>query len=1184
MSFYAIPPIISAVLFIAAGLFVYLKNPNGRNNKLFLLLCLVTFTWQFSWFFLFQVDDPNEGLPLIKIGYTGIIFIPIIFYHFFISFLGLPKERRLIPVAYFSGFLFLLTLYTSESLISGSYKYVFGFYPKAGMFHPVYLGFLGLIFARLVYLLFLSMRESYQQVGKYKQIRLLFAALIFYALAAFDFLVNYGIEIYPVGFFFILISLCIVGYSIVRYHLMDITTVIHKTIMWAVMSSLVVVPVVGLFYAAHTWIQDLSPGQMSLLVGTVALLLIPYVKLIQPYIDHLFQRRKHDLQKILQDFIHEIAVLKGLDELVKKLQQTISSVLYPERVSIILFDVKSAGFEPLRAIGLPGVFAVERHVEFLKGLERINTLAEADLIEADPRYAEIKEGARPYFDEANAKLAVPLMHDGRLQGVINLGQKKNLKPYTTLELDFLASLKVEASIAFSNSLLYDDVSKMSEELKQWAAELEHKVQERTRELAESKKELEQSYQKLKELDHLKSQFFANISHELRTPLTLILAPLESLLKAGQEDKGGERQHHYRIMYSNGLRLLKLINNLLDLAKIDAGKMELYYSKGDLRTFIKGIVTSVSPMAEKKQILLSYKDQGEFPEFYFDRDKVEKVMLNLIFNSLKFTDKGGRVEVSCRRENGSVWISVSDTGIGIAEENHAKIFERFSQVDASDSRKYEGSGVGLALAKELVELHRGRIWVDSAIGKGTTMTFTLPLITEQNHLPADRRINRQEVEEKKRAEDWTHALHTEAEYSGAGIIREIPETYLPKTAEPSGQRLLIVEDNPDMLNFLIFQLQEGYILLTARDGQEGVEQAKAQVPDLVISDVMMPLKDGYQLCREIKSDPKTRHIPVILLTAKADLSMKIEGLQYGADDYLTKPFSSEELKARIKSLLNLRQLERELQSRNEELQQTLEELKETQAQLVHTEKMAALGLLVAGVAHEMNNPVSFAKASLSTLRRALGQAREMLQESQASQAVRSKVEEMDRAMGIIHTGLERTEAIVNELKNFVRKDQLYFRLTDLHQGLDSTLTLLSHELDHSVKVEKEYGPLEPVETIPGQMNQVFMNLLHNAIEAIRVKGTNGIIRIKTWKTEQEAFISIWDNGTGIREEDRTRVFEPFFTTKEVGRGTGLGLAVTYRILQNHGGRIMVDSDPGQWTRFTIAIPFRNTTKLERRTGC
>ncbi len=1170
---------LTALTVFLLGAFVYFNKKDSPTSKIFFFYCFFISWWSFFQVLLSVSQHQKEALTWGRIMMAGDWFIPSLFVHFVIRLLEYKPSKWLLPTIYSTSVVLSglsLTSYLVEDAVP---KLFLRHFITPGILFPY--GVLFFIFCVTWGLYRLGKAWIYTSGPRRDQYGILFWSSLFgYVGGCGNFLLVFNISIpllIPYGTYAVPIYVAATGYAIVRYRFLDISTVIHKTAMWAAMSSLVVVPVAGLFYVVHRWIQDLSPVQLSFAVGAVALLLIPYVKVIQPWIDHLFQRRKHDLQKILQDFIHEIAVLKGLDELVNKLQTTISSVLYPETSSIILFDVKSDVLKPFRVSGLPGTFSTEHHGGFLKWLERINTLVELDLVDVDPRFAEIKGPAKQYFNVVRGRLVLPLTHDGKLQGVINLGQKQNLKPYTALELDFLSNLKVEASIAFSNSLLYDDVSKMSLELKQWATELEHKVDERTKELAESKQEVVKAYQKLKELDHLKSQFFANISHELRTPLTLILAPLESMLKGGQPGMNGEHRN-VQIMHSNALRLLKLINSLLDLAKIDAGKMALYYAKGDLKTFIKGIVTSVGPMADKKQIRLSYRDQGELPELYFDRDKIEKVMLNLLFNSLKFTETGGKVEVSCSKDNGHVLVKVTDTGIGIAKENHTKIFERFSQVDASVSKKYEGTGVGLALAKELVELHQGRIWVESEIGRGTTMAFTLPMITQQDHLPADRRVQQQEVAEKKRVEDWTQSIHTEAEYSGAGIVREASEDYLPESSSTNGHRLLLVEDNPDMLNFLIFQLKEEYALITARDGADGIQKAMTHLPDLVVSDVMMPVKDGYQLCKEIKADPRTRHIPVILLTAKADLSMKIEGLQYGADDYLTKPFSSEELLARIKSLLHLRQLEREIQSRNEELQHALTELKETQAQLVHSEKMAALGLLVAGVAHEINNPVSFAKSSLSNLRRSFGEAKKLLEESQSSQAVLEKSRVMESAIEIIKTGLERTEVIVNDLKNFVRKDQLHLRPTDLHHGLDSTLTLLGHELGDTIKIEKAYGNLEPVDTIPGQINQVFMNLLHNAIEAIRMRGTGeGVIRIKTWKMGDEAFVSIWDNGTGIRKEAQAHVFEPFFTTKEVGKGTGLGLAVTYRIIENHKGRIEVKSEPGKWTEFTVVLPFRQDQK-------
>ncbi|HEX9758956.1 MAG TPA: ATP-binding protein [Nitrospiria bacterium] len=706
-------------------------------------------------------------------------------------------------------------------------------------------------------------------------------------------------------------------------------------------------------------------------------------------------------------------------------------------------------------------------------------------------------------------------------------------------------------------------------------------------LEETKSNLEQAYSKLKELDEVKSKFFSNVSHELRTPLTLILAPLESILKGELGEINFQQNKQIQIMYNNALRLLKLINNLLDLAKIDAGKMELYYNQGNIVEFIKGIVASVSPMAEKKKIHLTFLEGNSVPAFYFDRDKIEKVILNLLFNALKFTESGGNVTVRCepnRNNKEEVVIDIQDTGIGIAEEDMHKLFSRFSQIDSSSTRRFEGTGVGLALAKEIVELHQGRIWPTSELGNGTTMTFTLPLkldlTGEGGVVHEDRRKIQKPVLPENRDQDWTKHIHTAAEYSGAGLLIEenTPDPLSHKKPNSDQLTILLVEDNPDMINFIGFHLHEEFNLLKATNGEEGLSLGFQHVPDLIISDVMMPKKNGYELCKEIKGNIRTKHIPIILLTAKADLSMKIEGLEHGADDYLTKPFNAQELKAKVKSLLNQRRLEKEIQLRSEELEATLHALTETQSQLVHSEKMAALGLLVAGIAHEVNNPVSFAKGSLNNLKRSLDDINEHLNTGKEEPVSEETLGDIKNSMGIIKSGLERTEAIIKDLKNFLQKDQIHFKINDLHAGLDSTLNLLKHELGQGIQVEKQYGDIGMVETIPSQLNQVFMNLLQNAIHAIQKKGEKkGEISIKTEKTDQEILICIRDSGTGMKKEVLSHIFEPFFTTKEVGVGTGLGLSVSHRIILNHNGTLEVQSEEGKGSEFKILLPIKQNVK-------
>lgn len=683
----------------------------------------------------------------------------------------------------------------------------------------------------------------------------------------------------------------------------------------------------------------------------------------------------------------------------------------------------------------------------------------------------------------------------------------------------------------------------------------------------SRYNLAEAYGKLKGLDDLKTQFFSNVSHELRTPLTMILAPSESILKGEAGNITKKVYNFVETIHSNTLRLLKLINDLLDFSRIEAGKMSVNFEKLELDEFIKGIIAEVSHVAKKKNLSLRFMKKGDIPPFYFDPDKIEKVLLNIIYNSIKFTDEGGKITISSFRKNNSAVVKITDTGIGIEKKDIEKIFDRFVQLDGSHKRRYAGTGIGLPLAKELVELHKGTIKVDSEVGKGTTTIFTLPLVLEY----------KEELKKDiSKGVDWTKRKHREAVYSGTDIIRDSgKETVDTETPSLSGgKKVLVVEDNVDMLNFVAFQLEREYRVFKAHNGKEGLETAQKEVPDLIIADIMMPVMDGHELCQKVKENEKTKHIPVIFLTAKAGSKMKIEGYEKGADEYLVKPFNAQELRARVKSLLNLSKLEREIQERSEVLEKTLKELKETQAQLVHSEKMASLGQLVAGIAHEMNNPIAASLSSSNAVLKHIERSKRG-EENLNDEKVR---EDLEETIQFLRHGLDRTTNIIADLKVFSKKDVAGMKEVNIHEGLDSTLNILRGSIrDSNIAIHKNYGYPGKVECSLGLMNQVFMNVFQNSIDAIKDKGQ---IWITTQREGDNVKILIKDNGHGVKKDNLPKVFDPFFTTKDVGEGIGLGLSISYSIMREHKGTISINGEEGQGTEVSIVLPIQQREVIKR----
>ncbi|HKK77858.1 MAG TPA: ATP-binding protein [Saprospiraceae bacterium] len=402
--------------------------------------------------------------------------------------------------------------------------------------------------------------------------------------------------------------------------------------------------------------------------------------------------------------------------------------------------------------------------------------------------------------------------------------------------------------------------------------------------------------RIKDLDEIKTRFFANISHEFRTPLALISGPLEQArqkaLKEEQSDSVSVEKRSFDIIKKNTHRLNNLVNQLLELSKLESGRIFLSLQRGGLISFIRSILFSFESMAEQKNINLVINLPEENYQAFYDKDKLEKILSNILSNAFKYTPPGGTITTIVDVDERYLSIEVSDTGKGIAREDIKHIFERFYRVEGTEEK---GSGIGLALTKELVELHQGLINVESRKDRGTTFKIKLPITLKG--LPESNRISTEE-QEIERSERRSTLFEPVIPTPAGSVQTKNQAEHLPV--------VLLVEDNVDLQYFISEILEPHYQILTASDGEQGERMAIEHVPDLIISDVMMPKKDGYEMCSSLKRNTKTSHIPIIMLTAKARQEDKIEGLLQGVDSYLVKPFDGNELLLQIKNLVEARE--------------------------------------------------------------------------------------------------------------------------------------------------------------------------------------------------------------------------------------------------------------------------------------
>ncbi len=689
--------------------------------------------------------------------------------------------------------------------------------------------------------------------------------------------------------------------------------------------------------------------------------------------------------------------------------------------------------------------------------------------------------------------------------------------------------------------------RLTEELRTRAGQMESEVFLRAQEVQEANRQLRLAneelarrdeertrlYERLRRLDELKTQFFSNVSHELRTPLTLILGPARKLLERPTLNE--EDRRSLDVVERNARLLLRHVNDLLDMSKLEAGRMAVDYADVDLAGLFRRVAALFESVAQERRMTFTVT-APDICRAQIDAAKIERALINLLSNAMKFTPVGGRVTCALQTLQPSdgpaaVRLTVSDSGPGIAPELCDHVFERFFQVEGGSTRRHGGTGLGLSIAKDFVELHQGTIAVDQAPEGGARFVVDLPAVAP-SHVKVE--------SEPSTADDHAAGTALMAQALADEARTETVETEAPLAA---GNRplALVVEDNREMNRFIAETLAEDFRVVRAFDGREGLAKALEHRPNLIVSDVMMPEMSGTDLLAALRRDSELKDTPVVLLTARADDDLRVDLLSAGARDYLTKPFSQDELRARTRNFARLKQAADALADHNRALEMTNRELE----------------AFSYSVSHDLRAPL-----------RAIDGFSQALEEEYAARLDAQGCHYLQR----IRAGTTRMARLIDDLlalSRIIRSD--FERSTVDLSGMAAAILRDLAQADPDRRVTVEVADHVTVEADPRLLRIALQNLLENAWK-FTSKTTDAMIEFGRREEQGVPVYFVRDNGAGFDMAHADRLFGAFqrLHRAEEFAGTGVGLATVQRVIHRHNGRIWADAAVGRGATFSFTL--------------